>query len=172
MSIRKKSMIRKFRKDEDGAIAIEFAFVTPIIAGLFLATLDLGATGFTQNKLSSSLRFAAQYVANGGENLNVAENVFGRSFGTYRAFSSAVSCSCARSRGTFSEDAQAPTTQEQVEDVLVTFTGNTSDAPQCEKSCGEDPTIRYLTLTASAERMKIWGGDDELVSNSVSVRLK
>ena len=162
----------RFRKEESGATAIEFAIVSPVLAGLFLASLDLGATGFTQNNLTSSLRFSAQYIANGGNDLSVAEDVFKRSYGSYQSFSSTLSCTCAYSRYSLDETKADETQASAADEILGSVNGSLKDAPQCTKSCGDAPVIRYLELRAKALSRPILGTEYTEVTNAVSVRLK
>lgn len=168
--MRIQNLARRFRNDEDGATTVEFALVSPILVGVFLASLEMGTTGFAQKDLSSSLRFAGQYISNGGNDLDVAENVFARSYGSYQSFGAEISCSCASSRDSIEDDQSGNANTAAT--VLGAVTGNTGEAPQCTASCGDAPSIRYLRLSASALSRPILGTDYTLVSNSVSVRLK
>lgn len=170
MIARIQNLVSRFRKDDDGAITVEFALMSPLLVGLLLASLELGTTGFTQKNLTSSLRFAGQYVSNGGSDLDVAENVFARSYGSYENFSAEISCSCANSRDSLESDETGAATTAST--LIGAITGDTGDAPQCTASCGDAPTIRYLRFSASALSRPILGTDYTRVSNSVSVRLK
>lgn len=170
---RMKKFQTRFRKDEDGATAVEFALISPVLAGLFLASLDLGATGFTQNNLTSSLRFSAQYIANGGKDLAVAEDVFKRSYGEYQSFKSTLSCTCARSRNSINTETNPNVTQtSEADQMLGAVSGKLDTAPQCTTACGDAPAIRYLELTATAMSRPILGSEYTEVTNAVSVRLK
>ena len=171
MITRMKKFATRFRKEEDGATAVEFALVSPLLAGLFLASLDLGSTGFTQNKLTSSLRFSAQYIANGGTDLDVAKDVFARSYGQYETFSSKISCTCARSRASLGNDTRTGST-EGADEIIKAISANLEEAPQCTASCGDDPAIRYLELSAVVKSRPVLGSEYTEVTNAVSVRLK
>ena len=169
MIARINNLLQRFRNDEDGVATVEFAIASPILVGLFLASLELGSTGFAEKNMSSSLRFSAQYVANGGQDLAVAENVFSRSYGQYLNFSAKVSCDCARARSSLDDEQAPPSSPSQVSGNI---SGLLVDAPQCTLDCGEDPVIRYLRLSASDNVTPILGSDLTPITNSVSVRLK
>ena len=170
MIARVQNLIHRFHRDEDGVATVEFAVVSPILVGLFLASLELGSTSFAHNNMTSSLRFSAQYIANGGDSIDVAQSVFARSYGSYDSFGADISCSCATSRGSLSGEEGEAT--DAVTKVLGNVSGSTSDAPMCTTDCGEDPVIRYLKLSATASYNPILGSEQNTISKSISVRLK
>ena len=120
--------------------------------------------------MTSSLRFSAQYIANGGENIGVAQNVFARSYGSYDSFAAAISCSCATLRASLSDEEGEAT--DPVSEILGNVTASINDAPMCTTDCGEDPVIRYLKLSASASYNPVLGSEENTISKSISVRLK
>lgn len=170
MIARVQNFLHRFKSNEEGIASVEFAVVSPVLVGLFLASLELGATSAVNNNMTSSLRFSAQYIANGGEDIGVAQNVFARSFGDYESFSTLLSCSCATARASL--DPEEGEGVDPVTEILGPITASVSDAPMCTTDCGQDPVIRYLKLSASATFNPIIGSEQNRITKSVSVRLK
>jgi Flp pilus assembly protein TadG len=53
-------LLRKIRRDESGAAAVEFAFVAPVAILMMFAVIESGRLMFTQNELKASLSTAAR----------------------------------------------------------------------------------------------------------------
>jgi Flp pilus assembly protein TadG len=59
-------VIAKFRSDARGVAAVEFALVTPAIAGVALTSFMVWETGSRHRDMTSALRVGAEYYLNGG----------------------------------------------------------------------------------------------------------
>lgn len=164
----KKKLLQRFSREDDGSVAIEFALVVPVLAGMFLATVDLSGTGFTKSNMSSALRFSGQYIVNGGTDISVAESIFARSYGKqYSSFSATMKCSCARSRHTIDTNGG----EQESEPEAASVSGDTRDLPKCTLDCGEDPQVQFLNFEAVVVSNAILG-EDRTIRDSLSVRLK
>lgn len=60
-----RSLLRRFRRDADGATAVEFAFVALPFLALFLALIELGLVFFTSQALEAGVEHAARFVLTG-----------------------------------------------------------------------------------------------------------
>jgi len=54
--------MRKLLRDEAGVAAVEFALVTPVIALIMAATIDLGIEAFLRGQLDDSVSAASNYA--------------------------------------------------------------------------------------------------------------
>ncbi|MDB4874253.1 MAG: TadE family protein [Gemmatimonadetes bacterium] len=52
-----------FRRDEDGAVAVEFALVVPVFLLMVFGIVDLGRAYYTVNNLVSAAREGARYAS-------------------------------------------------------------------------------------------------------------
>ena len=56
-------------RDRRGAAAVEFAFLAPVAAALFLGVFDVGKIVYDRTDLHSAVRSGAQYFMAGGDDL-------------------------------------------------------------------------------------------------------
>jgi Flp pilus assembly pilin Flp len=77
-----KSLVAKTRtfsarlaRDESGVSAIEFGLVVPMIAGSLLGLVELGTVVFERTDMHGAVRAGAQYIMDGGTDLNQARTV-------------------------------------------------------------------------------------------------
>jgi Flp pilus assembly protein TadG len=61
-------MLRKFLRDERGAVAIEFALIAPMFLFMLIAIIELGLTLTTQATLDGATRVAARLIRTGQVN--------------------------------------------------------------------------------------------------------
>lgn len=59
--------LRQFLLDDDGAVAIEFALIAPLIVMAMLMMADIGLAAYDRMKLTNGVRGAAQYIITGGQ---------------------------------------------------------------------------------------------------------
>lgn len=57
--------IGKFRQDQRGAAAIEFALVLPLLIGLMAGTVEIGLVGIVSNNLDNAVQGAARKLRTG-----------------------------------------------------------------------------------------------------------
>lgn len=60
----------RFQSDRDGAAAVEFALVLPILLILIFGTMDLGRIWYAQNAMNSVAQTAGRYAILNPENLS------------------------------------------------------------------------------------------------------
>ena len=65
----------RFRKDDRGVAAVEFALFAPILAISLVFLVDLGNYAIQRTDMESALRSGVQYFMNGGSDLDKAKNV-------------------------------------------------------------------------------------------------
>src|SRR4026207_854207 len=65
----------RFRKDDRGVAAIEFALFAPILAMSLVLLVDLGNYAIERTDMESALRSGVQYFMNGGSDLDKAKEV-------------------------------------------------------------------------------------------------
>jgi pilus assembly protein CpaE len=65
----------RFRKDERGVAAVEFALFAPILAMSLVFLVDLGNYAIQRTDMESALRSGVQYFMNGGSDLDKAKSV-------------------------------------------------------------------------------------------------
>jgi Flp pilus assembly pilin Flp len=65
----------RFRRDESGVSAIEFGLVVPMIAGSLMGLVELGTIVFERTDMHSAVRAGAQYIMDGGNDLNQARTI-------------------------------------------------------------------------------------------------
>ena len=89
---------RRLRKNREGAAAVEFALIVPVLAALLLGVFDLGQIVFDRTDLHSAVRSGAQYFMAGGDDTQTAVDLINQSW-TNRPEGSAVTvercCLCA-----------------------------------------------------------------------------
>lgn len=56
--------MRRFQKHNSGSIAVEFAFITPVLLMLFYGIFEVSRVLWTQHHLYESLRVVTQYALN------------------------------------------------------------------------------------------------------------
>jgi Flp pilus assembly protein TadG len=57
------SRVRRFQRDENGALVVEFGLVVPILLLLVFGIVDFGRAYFTMNNLAAAVREGARYGA-------------------------------------------------------------------------------------------------------------
>ena len=67
--------LRQFTSDRSGTAAIEFAFVAPVMVAGLLVLTDLGKMVIDRTDMQSAARSGAQYLMNGGSNMEVARSI-------------------------------------------------------------------------------------------------
>jgi Flp pilus assembly protein TadG len=70
-----KPVYTKFRKDEKGVAATEFALIAPVLVFLLLGIADYCLYMNTVIRLELATRGAAQYMLNGGNPDNIVEDI-------------------------------------------------------------------------------------------------
>lgn len=70
-----KKKIAGFKKDKTGVAAVEFALIVPILLLLLVGLIDYGLYINTEMKLENMARSAADYVANGGDEENLEDDI-------------------------------------------------------------------------------------------------
>ena len=92
------NIFRRIRQNESGAAAVEFAFIGPLLAALFLGVFDVGTMVYDRTDIHSAARSGAQYFMAGGTDLAVAQELITDSW-TSRSETALVSvekcCKCA-----------------------------------------------------------------------------
>ncbi len=76
-------LFQKFRRQEDGAIAVETAIVTPILILALLPAVDLGLHIYTMQKMNKATDSGVEYLVNGGRDEAILRNIVQDSFGSY-----------------------------------------------------------------------------------------
>lgn len=180
---------RTFQRDERGSMAVEGALALSVLSVVLVGIVGVGGAASAKNVMANALRFSAQYVANGGSDLTVAESVFENTYGPgYDSFASVIECSCAPSRSEIDDSAGKQTANangqrnaaEQDENASQqgdnANTANAQDSTgawgQCSIDCGADPIIKYLRLSASDSLKPIFGGDPVYLEEVVYVRVE
>lgn len=69
------SWLNRFRRNRSGVAAVEFAFIAPILAAASLGLADVGSIVTGRMDMHSAVRTGAQYLMNGGKDLDVAKNL-------------------------------------------------------------------------------------------------
>lgn len=69
------SKFRKFAGNKSGVASIEFGFIAPILAASMVLTLDVGTMILDRTDMQSAVRTGAQYLMNGGQNLERARDL-------------------------------------------------------------------------------------------------
>lgn len=72
--------IRRIARDERGASAVEFALIAPVLAGALVGLIELGHVIYQRTDMHGALRSGAQYVLNGGRDLEIAGEIVRRSW--------------------------------------------------------------------------------------------
>lgn len=62
MTLNIKSFLRRFRRDEDGQMLVEFALAVPLMFTLFMTSVELGIYSFRQGFLDRGLDIAVRSV--------------------------------------------------------------------------------------------------------------
>ena len=70
-----RSKLREFAGDKSGVAAVEFAFIAPVLAASMVVTLDVGKMIIDRTDMHSAVRTGAQYLMNGGQNLEYAKEL-------------------------------------------------------------------------------------------------
>jgi Flp pilus assembly pilin Flp len=78
MSVR--SLLRQFGADQRGVSAVEFGLIAPILAMLVLGVAELGHVTYQRTDMHSAVRSGAQYVLNGGRDVDIAQEIVERSW--------------------------------------------------------------------------------------------
>lgn len=69
-------------RDKAGVSAIEFALVAPVIVIVLLGIIEFGSTLFDRTDMHTAVRSGAQYVMNGGRDVDEAGNIVLMSWST------------------------------------------------------------------------------------------
>lgn len=99
-------VLRRFRRNEDGVVAIEFAMIAPIIIFAIMAMADLGLASYDRMKLTAGVRSAAQYMMMLGEDADIAKEIVIRSSGLGEKITGVevfAYCACSGSEGQATE---------------------------------------------------------------------
>lgn len=62
MTLKLKSFLRRFRREEDGQMVVEFALAVPLMFTLFMTSVELGIYSFRQGFLDRGLDIAVRNV--------------------------------------------------------------------------------------------------------------
>ena len=65
----------RFRKNDSGVAAVEFALFAPVLAASLVLLVDLGNYAIQRTDMESALRSGVQYFMNGGSDLDRAKQV-------------------------------------------------------------------------------------------------
>ena len=71
-----KILFKQYRQNSDGVAAVEFALLAPILIFIFIGMFDFGRYLQQKMQLDNMARNAAEYVRHGGEEGNLATDVF------------------------------------------------------------------------------------------------
>lgn len=74
--------LKRFRRNESGVSAVEFALVSPVFMFALLGVVDIGFLSYQRGDMESALRAGIQYFMNGGEDLALAQSVVETSWTT------------------------------------------------------------------------------------------
>lgn len=77
-----RNWLKKFRRNESGVSAVEFALVSPVFMFALLGVVDIGYLSYQRGDMESALRSGIQYFMNGGEDLSLAQSVVETSWTT------------------------------------------------------------------------------------------
>jgi Flp pilus assembly protein TadG len=75
-------LLHQFAADESGVSAVEFALTVPVLLISLLGVIDVGNVVYKRADMESALRAGIQYFMNGGEDLEIAEQVVNNSWST------------------------------------------------------------------------------------------
>lgn len=109
-----RKLFRRFRRNDRGVSAVEFALVSPVFMFALLGVVDVGYLSYQRGDMESALRSGIQYFMNGGEDLALAKSVVESSWTTKPATTTIVAeryCMCgtqAHACSTLCEDATYP----------------------------------------------------------------
>lgn len=70
-----KKLVTRYQIDKEGVAAVEFALIVPILAMLMIGLMDFGLFINAEMKLENMARASAEYVVNGGDEANIAQDV-------------------------------------------------------------------------------------------------
>ena len=90
--------LKRFVKDREGVAAIEFAMIAPVLTFLVLASVDLGKMLIDRTDMQSAVRTGAQYLMNGGQDLDLARDLVLASWASRPEAGTVISerfCTCA-----------------------------------------------------------------------------
>ncbi|NNC36892.1 MAG: hypothetical protein HKO02_05520 [Hyphomonadaceae bacterium] len=154
-----KKLAYKFRKDQDGSVAIETSIILPLILiPLTLATVDVGIAVNSGQSLTSASRSGTQYLLNGGQ---VEADLKGSIVAAYNGnldmqnITIATSCACPNENAIPSGDGNGESTGEQTNTETGTET-TSEERPyslrnvtletmdQCSASCSDSSNERVL----------------------------
>jgi Flp pilus assembly protein TadG len=76
------SFWKRFRRDDGGVSAVEFALVAPVLLICLVGIYDIGSLVYKRTDMHSALRSGVQYFMNGGDDLAKAENIVAQSWTT------------------------------------------------------------------------------------------
>jgi Flp pilus assembly protein TadG len=88
MRIRFESALRNFAKNISGVAAIEFAFVAPLMAAALVLTFDVGMLTIQRTDMQSAVRAGAQYLMDGGRDMDRMSAIVNASWSSKPAGSS------------------------------------------------------------------------------------
>jgi Flp pilus assembly pilin Flp len=95
--------LRRFRRNEDGVVAIEFSMIAPVFIFTLMAMADLGLAAYDRMKLTTGVRNAAQYVMFLGDDQGMIKEIVLDSSGLGEkiiAIEINDYCACSGSEGT------------------------------------------------------------------------
>lgn len=67
---------RRFRRDQRGAAAVEFAFVAPMVIVLLVATIEIGVMEVMSNNLDAAVMVAARKIRTGASDRPTSNTAF------------------------------------------------------------------------------------------------
>jgi Flp pilus assembly protein TadG len=73
---------KKFRRDDSGVSAVEFALVAPVLLICLVGIYDVGTMVYKRTDMHSALRSGTQYFMNGGDDLTKAEQIVAQAWTT------------------------------------------------------------------------------------------
>lgn len=104
-----KKLLRKLKRNDDGAVAVEFAFFAPVIMTAVGLMAMYGIATYDKMRLTAGARSVMQYVMVGGESEDVMDAIMYRASGIEANTSISTYCSCSTSRSAaVSCDAEMP----------------------------------------------------------------
>jgi Flp pilus assembly pilin Flp len=77
-----RSTTRSFARSQTGASAVEFALIAPFLLVVLLGIAEVGWMTYQRTDMHGAVRSGAQYVMNGGRDLDTAESIVQRSWGS------------------------------------------------------------------------------------------
>lgn len=99
--VRRRGLVRRFRRAERGALAVEFALIAPFFFGLLFGILEIALTFWSTQVLETAVSNAARQIYTGSFQTTAANDPAASGFNSATALSNFKSAVCANVTAVF-----------------------------------------------------------------------